>query len=129
MLIVSPHCNWINVRVFEKMVAFSNQREAKKLIDKYKTIIFSKKLMDVLQNFTGVEVTSEYYTKVRERWNKNIEDITLEDIAKHLSKLQSIFDVDDLELLLENVIKGSIEIVWLIPVELASHARLSAFKN
>ena len=129
VLIVSPYCNWINVRVFEKMVAFSNQREAKKLIDNYKTIIFSKKLMDVLQNFTGVEVTGEYYTKVRERWNKNIEDITLEDVAKHWSKLQSIFDVDDLELLLENVIKGSIEIVWLIPVELASHARLSAFKN
>ena len=85
--------------------------------------------MDVLQNFTGVEVTGEYYTKVRERWNKNIEDITLEDVAKHWSKLQSIFYVDDLELLLENVIKGSIEIVWLIPVELASHARLSAFKN
>ena len=35
----------------------------------------------------------------------------------------------DLELILENVIQGSVEFCWLIPVELASHARLSAFKN
>ena len=130
VLIVSPLCNWLNVRVFERMVAVSNQQEAKELIDKYKTIIFSKKLADVLPNFTGVEVPGDYYAKVQEKWNKNIEDITLGDVAHHWSKLQNIFDVDDLELLLENVIKAdSIEIVWLVPVELASHARLSAFKN
>ena len=129
VLILSPHCNWINVRMFEKMVAFSDQPEAKELIYKYKKIIFSKKLTHVLEDFTGMEITGDYYTRVRDKWNKDVEDITLEDITNRWSKLQTIFDVEDLELLLENVIKGSIEIVWLIPVELTSHARLSAFKN
>jgi len=129
VLIASPHCNWVNVRMFEKMVAFSNQREAKQLIDNYKKIIFSKKLADVLEDFTGIETTDNYYTRVRNKWDKNVEDITLEDITNRWSKLQKIFDVDDLELLLENVITGSIEIIWLIPFEIISHARLSAFKN
>ena len=129
VLTACPYCNWMNIRMLEKIVASSRQVEALNLIAKYKTIIFSKKVADILQDFPDLEISEDYYTRVREKWNKDLQDITVEDIAKRWVKLQKIFGVENLELLLENVIKGSVEIVWLIPVELASHARLSAFKN
>jgi len=125
LLIECPYCNWINVCMLEKMAALSCQKEVKHLIAKYKKNIFSKKLTDVLEDFPDYEGTDEFYTKIRDKWNKDLEDITIEDVAKHWIKLQKIFDVKDLELLLENVLKSSVE----IPVELASHARLSAFKK
>ena len=129
LLSESPYCNWMNVRMLEKLAASSCQVDAQQLIAKYKKTIFSKKISDVLEDFPDFEITDEYYAKVRDRWRKDFEDVTIADITKRWAKLQKIFGVDDLELLLENVIKGSTEIVWLIPVELTSHARLSAFKN
>ena len=129
VLLVCPHCNWLNVHVFEKMAAFAHQTEAQELIVKYKRIVFSKKLTDVMQDFMSMVTAEEFYARVKEKWNKNTDDITLEDIVNHWSKVQKIFDVKDFELLLENVTKGSAEFHYLIPVELISHARLSAFKN
>jgi len=129
LLIVSPYCNWMNVRLLEKMAALSCQVEAEQLIAKYKKTVFSKKITDVLQYIPNLKVTDDYYVKVRDKWKKDLEDITVEDIANHWVKLQNIFNIDQSEILLENLIKGCIEIVWLIPVELTSFARLSAFKN
>ena len=129
VLIESDYCNWINIRMLERMVVLSCQTEAEELIAKYKRIIFSKKLADILEDIPNLEVTDDYYVKVRDKWDKDFEDITVEDITKRWSKLQRIFDVKNAEMLLKNLTKGSVEIVWLIPVELAYHARLSAFKN
>jgi len=129
LLISCPYCNWINVRILEKLAASSGQNEAQELIDKYKTKIFSKKVADILQEFPDLEISEQYHTRVWDKWNKNFEDITVEDIANHWVKLQRIFGVEDLELVLENLVIGSIEFHWLIPTELTSHARLSAFKN
>ena len=129
LLTASTYCNWINIRVFERMSACSRQAEAKELIDKYKQIVFSKRLSDILEDIPDLIIPEDFYTKVEDKWNKKIEDITLEDIAKRWANLQKIFDVDDVEVLLKNVINCSIKIVWLIPISLVSHARFSAFKN
>jgi len=129
LLIECPYCNWINIRMLEKMAASSRQKEAKKLIANYKETIFSKKVADVIKEIPGLKIPDDYYMKVKNRWKKDFKDITVKDIADHWANLQRIFGVKDLELLLENVIKGSIKFFWLIPVELVSHARLSALKN
>jgi len=128
LIISSPYCNWMNVRLLEKMVAFSCEVEAEQLITKYKKIVFSKKVKDVLQYIPNLEVSKDYYIKVREKWKKDLEDITVEDIANHWVQLESIFAIDKNEILLNNLIKGCVEINWFISINLVSHARLSAFK-
>jgi len=129
LLNACDYCNWMNVRMLEKLAASSRQVEAQTLIHKYKRIIFSKKLADILQDIPQLEITEEYYTKVQDKWKKDLKDITVEDIVKHWSKLQKIFDVEDVELLLQNITEGSIQFHWFIPLNLVSNARLSAFKN
>lgn len=129
LLIGCPYCNWMNVRMLEKMVAASRQGEAKNLIAKYKDVVFSKKVTDVLQDFPDLEISEDFYTKVWDKWKKDLKDITVKDITDRWIKLQKIFDVENLELLLDNIIKGSIIIVWLIPTELKSLVRQSALEN
>ena len=125
----SPHCNWMNIRVFERMAAASKQSEAKTLVTNYKEIIFSKKINDILEELPDLEITDDYYTKVKDKWNKDLKDITISDVVGRWCKLQKIFDVEDLEILLQNIIKGSIIFHWLIPVCLVTQVRYSVFRN
>ena len=125
----SPHCNWMNIRMLEKMAAASKQSEAKTLITTYKNIILSKKINDILQELPDLEISDDYYTKVKDRWNKDLEDITVNDIVNRWCKLQKIFDVDDLAILLENILKGSTIFHWLIPVCLITQVKYSVLRN
>ena len=125
----SPHCNWMNIRMLEKMAAASKQSEAKTLITTYKNIILSKKINDILQELPDLEISDDYYTKVKDRWNKDLEDITVNDIVSRWCKLQKIFDVDDLAILLENILKGSTIFHWLIPVCLITQVKYSVLRN
>ncbi|XP_065912310.1 uncharacterized protein [Dysidea avara] len=124
----SPFCNWMNIRLLEKMAAASLQCNAIKLIKKYKATISSLKLKDVLNQMQEVEITDDYYSKVKEKWNKELDELTVNDIISHWCRLEIIFDVDDATLLLNRIIEGSVVLCWLLPTELVCHARYSAFK-
>ena len=125
----SSHCNWMNIRVFERMAAASKQSKAKTLVTNYKKIIFSKKINDILEELPDLEITDDYYTKVKDKWSKDLKDITISDVVDRWCKLQKIFDVEDLEILLQNIIKGSIIFHWLIPACLVTQVRYSVFRN
>ena len=60
---------------------------------------------------------------------QEFEEVTLKDVIGHWDKLEKIFDVKEPMLLLERVIKSSVQFHWLIPSELVCDARYSAFKN
>ena len=131
VVVSSPYCNWMNIRLLEKMAAASLQSNARKLIDQYKNAIFSKKLKDIFKHIPEVssQVTKDYYSRVKQKWEKEYDDVTIKDIIGEWNRLEKIFDVEEPTLLLDRVIEGSIEFHWLIPTELVSHARYSAFKN
>ena len=131
VVVSSPYCNWMNIRLLEKMAAASLQSNACQLISQYKNAVFSKKLKDIFKNIPEVssQVTDEYYSKVKQRWKKEFDDVTVKDVIGEWNKLEKLFDVEEPTLLLDRVIEGSVEFHWLIPTELVSHARYSAFKN
>lgn len=131
VVIGSPYCNWMNIRLLEKMAATSLQSNACQLIEKYKNAISSKKLKDILKHIPEVwsQVTDNYYSRIKQRWNKEFDEVTVKDVIGQWCKLEKIFDVEEPAVLLDQVIKGSIEFHWLIPTELVLRARYSAFKN
>ena len=45
VLLASNYCSWINIRMLERMAAFSRQAKAEELINKYKSVIFSKSFL------------------------------------------------------------------------------------
>ena len=124
----SPFCNWMNIRLLEKMAAASHQLNAIQLIKKYKKTILSLKLKDVLNQIQEVKISDDYYSKVKEKWNKELDKLTVNDIISHWRRLEIIFDVEDASFLLDRIIEGSVVLCWLIPTELVCHARYSAFK-
>ena len=125
----SSYCNWMNVHLLEKIAVASLQPNAYQLVQKYKEAISAKKLKDVFNQMPDIQITADYYSKVREKWHKEFDDVTIKDVIGHWNKLERIFDVDKPELLLDRVLEGFVEFYWLIPSELVCHARYSAFKN
>ena len=129
VIVKSPYCNWMNIRLLEQMAAASLQPNIHQLISQYKNAVYSKRLQDVFQQIPEFEVPEDYYSKVRQKWNKEFQEVTLKDVVGHWHRLEKIFGVEEPTLLLERIIKSSVLFHWLIPSELVCHARYSAFEN
>ena len=135
VIVESDHCNWMNIRLLERIAAASIHCNAPaihfiahQLINQYKNAIFSKRLVDVYRQIPEIKVTDNYCSQVKQKWDKEFAEVTLKDIIGQWDRLEHIFDVEPI-LLLQSVIKSSIQFHWLIPSELVCHAQYSAFKN
>ena len=117
----TPYWNWMNIKMLTKMARASHMKAATKLIQQYKDEVFSRKLVEVLQQIPSFNISSNYYTKAKEKWNKNLNDITVNDLVNHWSEVEKIFNVEEPTVLLDSIISGSVEIHWLIPTELFDH--------
>ena len=116
----SPYWNWMNIKMLVKMTRASHLDTASKLIQQYRDEVYSRKVMDVLQQIP-LTVSDKYYTKAKEKWNKNLDDVTVNDLVNHWSDVEQIFDVEELTILLDHLVDGCIEVYWLIPTELIEH--------
>ena len=114
----SPYWNWMNIKMLTKMARASHLPVATKLIQQYKNEVYSRKLIEVLQQIPKLKVVDDYYTKIKEKWDKDLDDLKVQDLVNHWSEVEEIFDVKEPTLLLDNLINGCIEIHWLIPMEL-----------
>ena len=121
----TPYWNWMNIKMLTKMEKASHLPAATELIRQYKEEVFSRKLIEVLQQLPSCDSSSNYYTKAKEKWNKDLNDVTVNDLVNHWSEVEKIFNVEEPTVLLDKVINGSIEIHWLIPTELVEHTRQS----
>ena len=125
----SPYCNWMNVDLLEKMAVASCQPTAHQLVNNYKKAVSAKRIKDVFDQMPEMKIPQNYYSKVKEKWHKEFNDVTVKDVIGHWSKLEKIFDVEKPSLLLDRIIEGCVEFHWLIPSDLVCHARYSVLKN
>ena len=77
LLVDSPYWRWIDIRLLEAMVVVSENPLAHKLLENYKTVVFSKPLLDVLPNVPSKEAKEDYYAEVVAKANK---DMTVADL-------------------------------------------------
>ena len=115
--------NWMNIRILEKMAG--NSTPAKNLIKKYKNEVFSKKVKEVLSEIPDMIVPADQYTKVKAKWNKDFDELTIKDIVKEWSGIEKKFNVGE-TMLLKNITTGCVEICWLLHNDLVEHAIYSA---
>ena len=78
--------NWMNIRILEKMAG--NYKPAKRLIEKYKSKVYSRKIKDVLAEISSLEMPENGYTEIKEKWNKNFNDLTVKDVVKRWNEIE-----------------------------------------
>ena len=59
-----------------------NSLAAKQTIENYKKNIYSRKVKDVMSEISNLEIPTNGYTEVKEKWNKDFNDLIIEDIVK-----------------------------------------------
>ena len=121
-----PYWNWMNIRMLERMAG--NSSAAKQTIEKYKKNIYSRKVKDVMSEISNLEIPTNGYTEVKEKWNKDFDDLTIKDVVKRWSELERRFNVEG-TMLLKSIIEGCVEVCWLLPNDLVKQASCSVTGN
>ena len=133
-LVESKYWNFADLRLIGVLVMSSGIREAKSLVDKYKEVFFSTKLVDILNVCTHTVLPpnqhKEYVCRVGSKINKEPDEITVADLAHYCTALETvIMDINEGSCVLEHVEKGCIKLHWLIPICCCYHAYKSALNN
>ena len=123
------HWSWINIQVMEKIASLNDQ--AIKLVDHYKTVMYGKKLVDILSEVKlhDFKIDETFYSEIKEKWNKPLSDITFKDIQDHKLCVGEIFGIDRSAVVLIQIVKGCVENHWLIPRSLVHYAYDEYQKN
>ena len=123
-LVDSPYWSWIDLRLLRAIVVASGSRAALKLIEAYKSQVFSKRLFEVISCIPDKEVSDKYYyDKIISKFDKNLEEITIKDLLDRKDKLETvIMDLKSGTCALASIVKGCIEIHWFIPTDYVNHA-------
>ena len=123
----SPYWSWIDLRLLEGIVIASGSSTANNLLIDYQNVVFSKKLLEVLPSIPNKKVKDAYYSKITSKINKDLEDITVSDLLKFRSELETvIMDIKIGTCALANIKEGCIEIDWFVPMHCIDHAYKSA---
>ena len=126
-LALSPYWSWIDLRLLQAMVVASGSLVAKSLLTTYKNVVFSKKLIDVMADIPSKEVKDEYYTKIISKFGKELEEITIFDLLKRQSQLETvIMELKKGTCALAHISEGCVEIHWIIPTDYIDHVYKAA---
>ena len=127
ILVFLPYWSWIDIRILEMMVVASDNPQAVQLLNNYKDVVFSKKLIDLLPNAPSKEVKEEYYAIVVTKVKKDPNIITVADLLEFQYQLEEvIMDIQKGICVLEHLKKGCIELHWYIPTSCVDGAYQSA---
>ena len=121
-----PYWNWMNIRMLEKIAG--NSLAAKQTIEKYKKKIYSRKVEDLMSEISDLEIPTNGYTEVKEKWNKDFNDLTIKDVVKRWNEIEKKFNVEE-KMLLKSINKGCVEVCWLLPNHLVEQVSCSVTNN
>ena len=129
----SQYWSWVDLRLLKSLTMSSGIHEAKVLVSKYKEVIFSKKLSEVLDKMfmpQQKKYKEAYTTRVGSKIEKDPNEITVGDLSRFRTTLEKvIMDINNGSCVLENLDTGCLEIHWLIPIHCRFHAYKSALNN
>ena len=127
LLVNSPYWSWIDLRVLGALVIGSKNDQARKLLENYKAVVFSKRLFDLLPNVPSKEVKEKYYSKIKAKLKKDSNVITVADLLEFQSKLEVvILDIKEGICTIKHLKKGCVEIHWYILTNCVNRAYQNA---
>ena len=130
LLVRSSYWSWIDIRIMEAMVAASDSSQAQALLDNYKAVIFSKRLIDVLPNVPSKKVKQEYYEKIVAKIKQDSSEVTVADLLEFQSQLEAVIMVIKKGIcILESFDNGCLEVNWYVPISCVDTAYQNAKDN
>ena len=109
ILTTTCYWSWIDLRLLEALVIASGSSTAQDIVNKYKEIIYSKKLIDVLPMAPSKEIRDAYFVKIVSIVGKSSDEIMVSDLIEFRSGLESvIMDINNGRCVLEHIAASGI---------------------
>ena len=121
------YCNWLNIRLLKRIVKLIEIPEAQSLLDAYEKCLYSKKVSEVRPYFKSIYFDPKYFTVVKAKVNKHADDLFVSDVIQFCETLESDFSFP--EVIATDCDSGCFKIIFIIPVQCASHAYKMAREN
>ena len=131
ILTESNYWNWIDLRIMEAMVIFSDNPAAERTLKNYKEYVSAFTLEEVLPEIpVYIDPVSQYIT-IEEKFSQSgIKKLTVGHILKHRYVFSyEVCDINPNVPKLCSIKTGCLQLLWSIPRECASHAYKSASIN
>ena len=128
LLIDSPHCNFLDIRLLEAMADALLRPEAKKIIDNFKDAYYNKTIAEVAPTVPIAPIKSMHCVAVYDNLNLNPREVTIFDLYKHRFFIEEILEADEY-IGCHKIRIGSIKITWQIPINFIYKAYCSLEKN
>ena len=68
------------------------------------------------------KITMDYYALIKETWDNDLDDITVENLINHRDQLASFFHIEKCALILQQIVPG-IEMHWAVSTRLVTQIR------
>ena len=119
------HCNWLNFSCLEKVAQQANNvlgtKDATDLVTQFTENLYATNIKQVVQQIP--QITMDYYVEIKETWNKDLNNITVESLVKHQKQLALLFRIEKDALVLQQIITSNTEIHWAIPGRLVDQVK------
>lgn len=127
VLVSSPYCSWIEIRLIKAIVRSSGIPKASLLLENYESAVFSMKLIDVLPNNPNTEIKEVYYSKIVAKLDKEADSMTVSDLLEFRSQMETvILDIGQGECILDHIEQGCIQVHFYVPTDCVARAYHSA---
>ena len=124
------HCNWLNFTCLEKVARQADiifgTKNATDLVTQFIENLYAMSIKEVTQQIQ--HITMDHYVQIRETWNKDLNNTTVESLVKHQEQLALLLHIAKDALVLQKILISSSdsEIHWAIPVRLANQVKITA---
>ena len=90
ILTATKYLSWIDLRLLEALVVASGSSTAQDIVNKYKEVVYSKKLIDILPKAPSKEIRDAYFTKIVSTVGKSSDEITVADLLEFRLQLETV---------------------------------------
>ena len=116
------HCNWLNIRFLEVIATVSENSQLIRLVDNYKTAIYSKTLREVWDYLPYHTVRTKYYSILKVKFDgQDPDNVTVEKLKRECEP----YLIKGIALLIAVIEEDSLRISWLIPTDTVYQTYLS----
>lgn len=122
------YCNWLNFSSLEtaahKADAIFGTKEASNFVTQYTESLYPKSIIEVVQKIPQI-INMDHYSIIIEIWDKNLVDITFENVINHQEQLAMLFKIEKYALILQQI-GDDTEIHWAVSTKLVAKIKTIA---
>ena len=95
LLVKTPFCTWLEIRMLERMAKVAKIPEATKLITMFKKYVHCRKCSEVESYLNEKYINPDHVTQVTAKYNKNAGNLTVEELIAYCHRLETIIKLDE----------------------------------